>query len=257
MLSREGLADGVVRVGETVRRPLGAHGPAVHGLLRYLEDVGFDGAPRFLGVDEQGREVLSYVEGDVPRGALPGYAAADDALAGVARLLRRYHDAVQGYDPPAGARWDAEPADLDVEPELIGHCDITPENVVFRDGTPVALIDFDLARPTTRLYDVVTAVRHWAPLADPADRDRLLYHVDPGPRVRLFCDAYGLARDERRWLLPAAWARFERSYRVMRERAERRGGVWAALWDGGAGRRIRRAQDWMELHWDDLDGHLV
>jgi hypothetical protein len=54
----------VVRVGDTVRRPTGPWSPAVHALLRHVESVGFDGAPRFLDVDERGREVLSYVDGD-------------------------------------------------------------------------------------------------------------------------------------------------------------------------------------------------
>ena len=49
----------VVRVGDTVRRTAGHWTPAVHALLDHLESVGFDAAPRALGTDEQGREVLS------------------------------------------------------------------------------------------------------------------------------------------------------------------------------------------------------
>ena len=47
----------VVRVGDSVRRPLGSWSSAVHALLRHFELVGFDGAPRFLGIDDQGREI--------------------------------------------------------------------------------------------------------------------------------------------------------------------------------------------------------
>ncbi|GLW65436.1 trifolitoxin immunity protein [Actinomadura rubrobrunea] len=257
-LSGGDVTEGVVRVDDTVRRPMGPHSPAVHGLLRHLESVGFDGAPRVLGVDGRGREILTWVPGEVARRPLPAYAATGKALAGVARLLRRYHDAVASYDPPPGAPWDdIAVSGLDDEPEIIGHCDVTPENVVFRAGEPVALIDFDLARPTTRLYDVVTALRHWAPIADPADRDARLYDADVGARLRLFCDAYGLDRDGRRRLLPAARLRFERSYTAMRFRAEHRGGGWARMWRAGAGPRIRRAQDWLERHWDDLEAHLA
>jgi hypothetical protein len=253
-LSGGDVSEGVVRVGETVRRPLGAHSAAVHGVLRHLEAVGFDGAPRVLGIDEQGREVLSWVPGEVPHRPLAAHVVSEDALRGVARLLRRYHDAVASYGVPQGAVWDGETSNFG-EPEVIGHCDVTPENVVFSGGVPTALIDFDLARPTTRLFDVVTALRHWGPIEDPADRDAVLYRADVGRRIRIFCDAYGLGRELRRDVLPVARVRFERSYRAMRARAER-GGGWERIWRGGAGPRIRRAQDWLERHWDEIDARL-
>jgi hypothetical protein len=44
---------GVVRVGDTVRRPVKPDAAYVHGLLRHFERHGFEGAPRFLGFDEQ------------------------------------------------------------------------------------------------------------------------------------------------------------------------------------------------------------
>jgi hypothetical protein len=60
------VSPGVVRVGDTVRRPIGPHTAAVHALLSYLHAAGFAGAPRPLGIDEQGREVLSFIPGTVP-----------------------------------------------------------------------------------------------------------------------------------------------------------------------------------------------
>jgi len=251
------VTDGVVRVGDTVRRPVRAHSPAVHALLRHLEDVGFDGAPRFLGMDERGREILSYVPGRTPPSPLPGYAVGDDALVGVARLLRRYHDAVAGFAAPEGTAFDTcSASNCDDAPELVGHCDLTPDNVVFRGGHPVAMIDFDLARPTTRLFDVVTTLRHWAPVADPIDRDPAHRTVSVGPRIARFCAAYGLDDDQRARLLPALRLRMERSYAAMRDRARTLGGGWARMWSAGAGGRLIRARDWLDLHWDTLDGHL-
>jgi hypothetical protein len=251
------VTDGVVRVGNTVRRPVGVQTAAVHGLLRHLESVGFDGAPRVLGIDERGREILTWMPGEAALRPLPSYAVTDETLAALGRLLRRFHDAVISYVPPPGAVWDTLVAsNLDDTPELIGHCDVTLENVIFRDRMPYALIDFDLARPTTRLFDVVTTLRHWAPLDDPADRDPLLRGVDVGRRLAVFCAAYGLDPERRRAVLPAARIRFERSYDAMRTRAERLGGGWARMWQAGAGWRIRRAQDWLEGNWDDLDARL-
>jgi hypothetical protein len=56
------------------------------------------------------------------------------------------------------------------EPELVSHQDYCPGNVVFVGGRPTALIDFDLARPTTRVADLVNALHWWAPLLHPLDR---------------------------------------------------------------------------------------
>ena len=85
------VTQSVVRVGDTVRRPVGPHSAFVHELLIHLDAVGFSEAPRFLGIDERGREVLSYIEGDVP--ANLDSALTDGQLAAAAHLLRRYHDA--------------------------------------------------------------------------------------------------------------------------------------------------------------------
>ena len=82
-LSGGGRNDGAVRVGQTVRRRAGTHTLAIHALLRHLKAVGFAGAPRVLGIDYQGREVLTYLDGetvgDPPDPGPPG-RASDTAL---------------------------------------------------------------------------------------------------------------------------------------------------------------------------------
>src|SRR5918998_4552521 len=134
----------VVRFGDTVRRSTGPWTPAVHALLRYLEEVGFDGAPRVLGIDERGREVLTYEPGEVPRHAGPEIAT-DGVLVEVGRLLRRYHDAVSGFELPPGVAWYH--AGIPGPVTVVCHNDISPRNTVFRGGRPVAFLDWDLASP--------------------------------------------------------------------------------------------------------------
>ena len=83
----------VVRVGPHVLRPAGPHSGSVHAFLRAVRQAGFEGASFPVGVDEDGRERLVFVEGDVPVPPYPGWSQSDTALASVARLLRGLHDA--------------------------------------------------------------------------------------------------------------------------------------------------------------------
>ena len=61
-------------------RPLRPFSLTVQAYLAHLRDAGFTGAPLPLGVDEQGREVLSFVPGDVPVNPLPAETAGDEVL---------------------------------------------------------------------------------------------------------------------------------------------------------------------------------
>lgn len=220
----------VVRVGDTVRRPQGEWSPAVHALLRHFEAAGFDGAPRFLGVDGTGREILSYVEGDA---ALAPLSPSDDVLVGLASLLRRAHDAAASFQPPEDAAWFSGG-----EGPLICHRDLFPPNVILRDGEPVALIDWDLAGPAEPLDDVVSAACHWAPLRTDAEKWGLPADRQP-ERVRVLCDAYGLSADERARFVEKAIRMRRGGYELHRRLGgqERRPG-WREMWDAGSGETI-------------------
>jgi hypothetical protein len=93
------VTEGVVRLGDTVRRPVQANSPLVHALLIHLEKSGFDGAPRFLGIDAKGREVLTYIDGEVAGRPRPGWIADEDRLKSVACLVRAYDDAAATFQP--------------------------------------------------------------------------------------------------------------------------------------------------------------
>jgi hypothetical protein len=157
----------VTRVGETVRRPQRPWSSATHSLLEHLASVGFDGAPRFLGIDEQGREVLSYIPGQAVIPPYPDWALTDEALVSVAELLRRYHDAVASFDPSHHA-WPP-PVPARFRAGIVSHNDPNLDNVIFAGGRAVALIDFDLAGPGSAVWDVACAARLWAPLRDKCD----------------------------------------------------------------------------------------
>jgi ribosomal protein S18 acetylase RimI-like enzyme len=245
------VTEGLVRVGNTVRRPVGPNSPAIAAYLRHLESAGIAESPRYLGIDDKGRDILTFVEGETAGRPLHPWAAEPSVLTAIAALQRRLHDASPvDLQLPAGAAFSA-PAHLDGVPDafdhadVIGHNDLTPDNLIFRDGRLVGVIDFDLAGPTSRLLDIVTTLLYWAPLRDPVDRDPLLRDADAGARMRLYSAAYGLDPQLRSRLYDVAVRRQNRSWHVMKHAAETRGGGWRRMWDEGVGDVILRSQRWL------------
>ena len=258
------VTEGVVRIGDTVRRPAGPHSPLVHALLTHLESVGFEGAPRFLGIDGSGREVLSYIDGEVAGRPRPPWIADETRLASVGRLVRAYDDAAASFTPApealastASAQPPGIPPAPAYPPELIGHVDITPENVIFRSGRAYALIDFDLAKPATRADEVYNAMGWWVPLADPRDADPLLRDVDVPRRSRILADAYGLSGTDRERIMEVAVLRTRRAWYLMKHQAETHGGGWQRMWDEGVGDVIKRREAWLDRHAATLTAALT
>jgi Ser/Thr protein kinase RdoA (MazF antagonist) len=163
---------GVVRIGETVRRPQSAQSPFVHRLLKNLEASGFTGAPRFVGVDDREREILSFLPGDVPSNL---GVFNDNQLDAAARLLRTLHDATQD-------------SDLRGSSEVVCHGDASPCNAVFKDGLPYAWIDFDAASPGKRSEDFGYAAWLWLDIGD----DEWTPEVQSRRLARFFAE-YGAA----------------------------------------------------------------
>ena len=163
---------GVVRLRDTVRRPMGPHSEFVHELLRYLEDFGFEGAPRLLGVDGRGREILTFIEGGVLHDPAV-YSPSDAMLTKAAELIRRFHDAT------AGSR-------LAGDAEIVCHNELGPHNTVFAGDVPIAFIDWDDAAPGTRLFDLANAIWSFADVGEAGGS-----MASQARRIRLMCDAYG------------------------------------------------------------------
>jgi Phosphotransferase enzyme family len=245
----------VVKVGDTVRRPTGFWSPAVHALLRHFEHAGFDGAPRFLGIDEQGREILSYVEGDAVRAPVP---PDDELVAEIGALLRRMHDAQAGFAPPPEARWQRlVGADFDSD-DVVAHNDLFWTNLILRDGRPAALIDWDLAAPAPREVDLASAANYWVPLRP--DEQAAVWGVPTdrrGERLRLLCDAYGLDRDGRLRLLDVAKRKNQIAYDTQRTWGgeEKRPG-WKEMWESGVGNLALARRRWLAENRAALERYL-
>jgi hypothetical protein len=245
------VTDGVVRVGGTVRRPHQPQSYAVADYLDWLEDAGFECSPRFLGRDAAGRDVLTFLPGDCA-GAVPEQRVqSEELLVSVARLVRRLHAASAGFVPaahPFPPRPAREDRSQDEHGELVCHLDVTPQNVVVREGRAVGLVDFDLAGPATGFKDSYNAAMHWVPLRDPADAWPGWERADPFRRLRVFADAYGWTEEERRRLPEAGADAALLSFDRMEHRARTLGGGWARMWAEGVGAMIQRRRVWLEAN---------
>ena len=110
-----------------------------------MSNAGIEGRARALGFDDQGREVLTFIDGEVARGTkfipdeggrfdllLPDFVWRDEVLVHLGALLRSYHDAAATF-PWVGRSWCYEAR----EPvETICHNEVFPSNTVFRNGVP-------------------------------------------------------------------------------------------------------------------------
>ena len=192
-----GNVSSVYRLDNTVRRDLMPNAAKVHKILKHLENKGFSKAPRFLGIDEKGREILTFIEGEAGNYPLKKYMWSNDILVEIAKMLRQYHDAVSDFT------LEDEWKPIDYTPgnaEVICHNDFAIYNMIFNNEKLVGIIDFDMAAPGPRLWDIAYTLYTCIPLSR-------LYHSESGEivyyqpakdayrikqRVQLFFESYGM-----------------------------------------------------------------
>ncbi|MGE8081829.1 phosphotransferase [Peribacillus loiseleuriae] len=219
-----GNISNVYRLGDTVRRDLKANGTKIHKLLKHLESEGFDCAPKFLGIDEKDREILSFIEGEAGNYPLKKYMWSNDTLKEIAKMLRLYHNAVSDF--PIEESW--QPIDNTPQPfEVLCHNDFAIYNIIFNHEKPVGIIDFDVAAPGPRLWDIAYTLYTCVPLSR-------LYHTETGEavyyeplkdadrikqRVKLFFESYGIKGMEKGFL-EMVLLRVEGLCKTMQRKAE-------------------------------------
>ncbi len=185
--------------------------------------------------------MLSYVPGRAITAPHPAWALTDDALVSVAELLRRYHQAVSSF-APAAHTWPASPPAA-FTGGLVSHNDVNLDNVVFRGRKAVALIDFDLASPGSRLWDVACAARLWVPLRP----DRYIGDARRGrvlERLRLFVDSYRLPDPDRVRIVDAVAHNHTWCYDIVASSAAGGHAAFAEYWDAAQSDRADRSYQW-------------
>ncbi|MFG1924637.1 phosphotransferase family protein [Cryptosporangium sp. NPDC048952] len=236
-----GFLNVVVRTGQVVRRPLPTAADYTHQVLSLLEERDWPGAPRLLGIDERGREMLTYLEGFVPWESENQPAVRSDAaLVAVARLVRELHDLTAGSALAAGG-------------EVVCHNDLSPKNTVYRQvdarWLPVAFLDWDNAAAGQRVYDLAHTCWQYIGLG-PA----LPSAKRAAASVRLIADAYGLV-DRSALISTILWWQ-DRCWRGIEARADTGDPAMVRLRNLGVAAEVRSAYDWTAAHRTELDAAL-
>jgi hypothetical protein len=239
---------GVVRVGETVRRPAGPWTPAVHALLLHLHEVGFAHSPRSFGLDDQGRHVLEYIPGEV---AHPFRAVGETRVAAlytIGSITRQLHDALEGFLPPADAHWH-NPIPPDAA-DLLVHNDLAPWNLV-RTADRIVFIDWDGAAPGSRMWDLSYAAHGFVPLAAYSDV------ISAGIGLRALADGYGLDAAGRHRLALLLARRTRSMYDLLADGHRTGQQPWSRIWDQGHGHTWRADTEWIQRHLGELQNSLL
>ncbi|GAA1331693.1 phosphotransferase [Catellatospora bangladeshensis] len=195
-----------------------------------------------LGLDEQGREVLTFVDGYVAWQSPTDRVNSTESLVQVARLVRRFHDLTAGT-PLAG------------DQEVVCHNDLSPKNTVYRDGgrgllLPVAFLDWDIAAPGARIHDVAHMCWQYLDLGPAVDDLATTSH-----RLRVMCDAYGPV-DRSRVVETVLWWQ-DRCWRGIEAGAAAGDAAMVRLRDSGAARSVRAAYEWVVVHRAELETALT
>lgn len=168
--------------GRVVHRPTGPWTSAVHELLGYLRQAGLPGVPDVVGIDSDGAEMLTFLPG---RSLAPDDEEPSDALLeSAAGWLRRFHDAVAGFQPDGPRVWRQTTAGL-APGQIVCHNDPGTYNWIVDGDAFVGLVDWDQAGPGHPLDDVAFLCWTGIPLF------REIPPTDAAHRVALVARAYG------------------------------------------------------------------
>ncbi|GAB3186356.1 phosphotransferase enzyme family protein [Nesterenkonia suensis] len=227
------VSDAVVRIGDTVRKPWSSTTPSVHAFLTHLRDRGVD-APRVLGRDRRGRQILEFVPGPTAEGR----RLTCDELHRVGALVRLIHDVAAQHPPDENASWETVlPAS---ESEMICHNDLAPWNLVI--GERFVFIDWDGTGPSSRLWDLAYSAQAFTandPTEDPETA---------AARLAAFVDGYGADHALRAALPRAMGDRTAAMHRLLRESHASGREPWGSMYLTGHGAHWSAVTAYVRAH---------
>lgn len=247
----------VVKVGETVRRSAKPN-VYVHELLLHLQQRELPYFPKYLGQDDQGREILSYLDGEVPGDRYPEIDPemwSEEALVKIGQILRIFHDATVGFVSSGKSANDYPDKKRH---EVVCHNDAALYNVVFKDKLPAGLIDFDMAGAGPRIWDIAYTLYTSVPLASFSPHlstpDVIPYESERHAalrrqRIQRFFASYGMSIpvDLKNWVI----SRIKFMCSTLSERAAAGDPAFVRLVEEGHLAHYEREVEFLERHFAD------
>lgn len=218
MHQEEPLAGGnlnspVAKVGTNVHRTAGSWTPAIHELLDHLARAAYS-APRVIGMDDSGREILTFVPGRCVHPDHLDLIETDDAMQRVGSLIADYHLAQESFVAPQDAQWREEGRDPSGSSEIVAHNDLAPWNLIIHEDE-WTFIDWDLAAPGRKMWDLAWALHSFVGLWP----DSTLTNEQIASRIAAFCDGARVRSQEIPALLDVVIERTADHAAMLRRRA--------------------------------------
>lgn len=185
------------RNGKLVTHPAQPWTSTVHAYLRHLEAEGFQAAPRVVGFDDAGNEVLTWLDGEIH--ARSPWPDPQQSLHDVGAMLHRLHQLGRTFAPPPDAHWMPWSLHTTGPGTVISHGNIAPWHVVFHEDRPTGLIGWEYTGPVDPIEEVAVTAWYCAQLFDD-DVAAEIGLPDAATRAewfRAFLDGYGLPRTQR------------------------------------------------------------